>query len=277
MSKRILVISDPQNKPGAPTDHMYWLGLYAAKIKPDIIVAIGDFHDFPSMSSWDKGKKSYEGRRYLDDYRAGNYALYLFEAGCATANEGRKYKLWNPRKLITFGNHEYRQDRVLACNPELEGVIGYHLMNWEEHGWETYPFRQAVEVEGVAFNHYFASGTMGRPVTSAKLLLGKKHQSSVMGHVQIRDIAYASDAMGRSMTAIFTGAYYQHFEEYLGPEGNKVWYGVWVLNDVHDGSFDEMPVSMRFLHKRYGDLTKGYRELGWLPPTAYESNGDLEV
>ena len=76
--------------------------------------------------------------------------------------------------------------------------------------------------------------------------------SCIMGHQQGRDIAYAQRADGKYMTAIISGSFYQHDEDYLNPQTNEVWHGVWMLNDVNDGSFDEMPISMAYLRKKYG-------------------------
>jgi len=38
----------------------------------------------------------------------------------------------------------------------------------------------------------------------------------------------------------------------LTPQTNGSWSGVWMLNEVQDGSFDEMPVSINYLRKTYG-------------------------
>ncbi len=56
---------------------------YAIEKKPDRIICIGDFWDFPSLSSYDVGRKSFEGRTYLADVEAGNEAMNLFMAPIA--------------------------------------------------------------------------------------------------------------------------------------------------------------------------------------------------
>jgi len=132
----------------------------------------------------------------------------------------------------------------------LTGLISYNDFNLE--GWEVYNFLEPVVIDGVCYAHYFTSGVMGRPVSSAKLLLQKKYMSCVMGHVQDRDIAYARRADGKNMTGLFAGIYYQHDEEYLNPQTNGSWSGLWVFNDVKDGGFDELPVSMEYLRRTYG-------------------------
>ena len=74
-----------------------------------------------------------------------------------------------------------------------------------------------------------------------------------MGHVQRKEIDIQYRADGKRITSIFAGSYYQHDEEYLTPQGNKeAWQGCWMLHEVHDGEFDEMPISLSYLKDRYG-------------------------
>ena len=80
MSKRIIVVPDTQVKKGAPTAHLEHAGKYIAEKKPDIIVHLGDHWDMPSLSSYDKGRKSFEGRRYTDDIQSGNDAMDILVA-----------------------------------------------------------------------------------------------------------------------------------------------------------------------------------------------------
>ena len=76
--------------------------------------------------------------------------------------------------------------------------------------------------------------------------------SCVMGHVQDKDIAFAKRADGTPMTGLFAGIFYQHDECYLNPQTNESWRGIWMLNQVSNGAFDEMPVSLEFLRRKYG-------------------------
>jgi len=89
---RHLVIPDTQIKPDKPMDHMLWAGKYACAVKPDTIIHIGDHWDMPSLSSYDVGKKSFEGRRYSADVEAGNEAMQLF-TDCIRAEQARQRKL----------------------------------------------------------------------------------------------------------------------------------------------------------------------------------------
>jgi hypothetical protein len=51
---------------------------------------------------------------------------------------------------------------------------------------------------------------------------------------------------------LFAGIFYNHDEEYLNPQTNGSWSGIWMLNEVNNGSFDELPVSMNYLRRKYG-------------------------
>jgi len=250
-----LIIPDTQVKPGHPIDHLRWAGQYAADKKPDVIVMIGDFWDMESLSSFDVGTKGYEGRRYLADIEAGIAAMEAFLEPIRIEQQRlvtNKHKRWNPRMVFTLGNHENRIARAANADPKLDGLIGFHDLKLEEMGWEVYGFLECCVIDNIAFQHYFTSGIMGRPVANPTLMLNKMHMSTVQGHVQDRAISFARRADGQRMTGIFAGIFYQHDEDYLTPHNNLSWRGIWMLHEVHDGAFDEMPVSLNYLRKKYG-------------------------
>jgi predicted phosphodiesterase len=246
-----MVIPDSHVKPGVPLEHMTWAGNYAAAKRPDVILHLGDFTDMSSLSSYDKGKKAFEGRRYKDDIAVCHKALKLFNAPIQAVNRRAKKAVYEPEMHMLLGNHEDRIDRAVNLQPELEGVISVDDLQYEEHGWTVHPFLEVLIINGVAFSHYFTTGIMGRPATSPSALTAKKHMSCVMGHVQREGIHTEYRADGKRITGIFAGTYYQHDEDYLGPQGNSFWRGVWMLHSVEDGDFDVMPVSLRYLKEKY--------------------------
>ena len=207
----------------------------------------------PSLSSYDVGKKSFEGRRYVKDIEAGNMAMeafmYPIRQEQRRLREGKR-KAWKPRMVFLLGNHEQRIERAIETDAKLDGLMSYN--DFFLDNWEVIPFLQPIIIDGIAYCHYFTSGVMGRPVTCAKLLLQKKFMSCIMGHVQDRDIAYARKADGSNITGLFAGIFYSHDEEYLNPQTNGSWSGIWMLNEVDNGSFDELPVSMNYLRRKYG-------------------------
>lgn len=247
---KILVIPDTQVKPGVETAYMRRIGQYIMSLddKPTHIVHIGDHWDMPSLSSYDKGKKSFEGRRYKKDILSGNVAMDQFFEPIDVWNRinGDIYK---PEFHFHFGNHEHRVNRAIELQPEFEDVIGLQDMSLSR--WTTHKFQAVNIINGVAFSHFFTTGVMGRPASSAKALINQKHMSCVMGHVQKVDIAYGDRPDGKKMTAIFAGTCYEHDEDYLGPQGNNCFRGIWILNEVEDGDFQVMQVSLDFLKRRF--------------------------
>jgi hypothetical protein len=251
---RHLVIPDSQIKPGVPVDHLEWAGEYAVKKKPDVIVNIGDGFDLPSLSMYDIGKKSFEGRTYQADIKAGKSGIEAFLRPIWKEQERlrrNKEKIWKPRLVYTLGNHEYRIERAIELDRKLEGLMSFKDLGLEEYGFEVIPYLEPISIDGVLYCHYFTSGVMGRPVVSARSLMTKKMMSCVQGHLQPRDIAYGRRGDGSSITCLMAGIFYQHDEDYLTPQTNADWRGIWMLNEVSNGSFDELPVSLNYLRECY--------------------------
>ena len=76
-----LVIGDPHCTPKATNDRFLWAGKFARDLKPNTIICMGDFASMDSLSSYDKGKKSFEGRRYKKDIDHAHDALNKFNIG----------------------------------------------------------------------------------------------------------------------------------------------------------------------------------------------------
>jgi len=199
----------------------------------------------PSLSEWDRGKLAYEGRRYSEDVKAVHRGLELFKSGLA------KSKGYRPHLILTLGNHEDRIRRAVEGDARLQGTISIKDLGYEKAGWKVHPFLEVVRIGGVHFSHFFPSGVMGRPCTTARKLINTYHVSCMAGHQQGREVAYAKRGDGANITAIIAGSFYQHDEDYLTPMANKCWRGIVMLHEVHDGQFDEMMVSIDFLRRRY--------------------------
>ena len=250
---KLLVIPDTQVKPGISLDYLSHIGQYIVDKKPDVVVHLGDHWDMPSLSSYDFGKRQYEGRRYKADIEAGNQGmmellgpLYDYNAR-QRINKKRPYV---PRLVFLTGNHEQRIQRAVDNDAKLEGLIGYEDLMLQE--WEVYKFLEVVEIEGIAFSHYFTTGVAGKPASTANAMLNKKHQSCIAGHQQGRQIATAYKANGEPITAIIAGSAYPHEEDYLGAQGNKHWRGIIMLYEAKNGSFDESFISLNYLKNKYG-------------------------
>jgi hypothetical protein len=252
---RIVVLPDMQIKPGADLSHIDHIAQYIVDKKPDFLVDLGDWADMQSLSSYDVGKKSFEGRRYKDDIDAGNEGLERLNGPIKKEQERlirQRQKAWKLAKKVTGGNHDYdRIERAIENDRKLEGLISTSDLHYAKYGYEVYKFLEVAVVEGIAFSHYFCSGIMGRPITTARALLTKKHMSCIAGHQPGYDVATDHKADGRRITAIIAGSGYPEDMPYLNDQTNKHWRGILMLNEVEDGSYDEMKVSLKFLRERY--------------------------
>lgn len=226
----IIVVADTQAKPTESLEYMLWIGAYIAETKPDVVVHIGDHYDMPSLSSYDKGKASSEGRRFVDDLEAGNKGLELLNL---SMHKDIKYK---PRKVFCKGNHEHRIDRYVEDNPELKGTIGTEFLPLEKYGWEVYDFLQPVEIGGIYFVHYLANPFSGKPYGgNAMNILKTVGRSFVVGHKQTLDSAIRPTIDGKLQLGIINGACYPFNEKYKGFQGNNHFRGITVLTEVEDG------------------------------------------
>lgn len=243
---KIAVIPDVQAMPGVPLDHLTWAGKYIADKRPDVVVCIGDFGDFPSLSHFERGTMAFEGRRYQKDVDAFREAMDRLMAPIGKA------KGYRPHFEFTLGNHEDHIRRAVHEDPKLEGLMSLDDLDLAGYGWRVHPFLQPISLGGVAFCHYFPSGPMGKAISSAPALLRKLHMSAFAGHQQGREIAYSRRADGSHMTAIISGSFYQHKYSYLSPFTNAHWRGMYFLHEVRGGQFDEMALSLNFLKRRFG-------------------------
>jgi hypothetical protein len=255
LGPRHMFIPDTQVKPGVATDHIAWAARYAASKLPDVIIQAGDWYDMPSLSSWDRGKKASHGRTVRDDMQAGDDAIALFE------RELKKHapRGYNPRKVITLGNHEDRMHRHVEEFPELDGTIGTDRIAFHRHGWMVVPFLQPITVHGVTYAHFFPLNAQGRVSSSkhgapsAQAQVKRMMRSSVAGHRQGLDTSVIHTP-GRTVRGVIAGSYYQHSEGYLTKMGDTYWRGVLLFNDVRpaSGEFDICEVSLQFLERRFG-------------------------
>lgn len=250
----IVTIPDTQVKPGVPTEHMGWIGKYVVdtfKGHADCtVVHLGDHFDFPSLSSYDKGKKAMEGRRLREDLDAGNAAFRLLDRPISKA------KGWKPRKILTLGNHEARLTRALEDNAQLDGIVG--LGDLDTGDWEVHPFLSPVFTHGIGFSHYWVQPLTGRPIGGMmETRLKTLGHSFVAGHQQVTQYGLrpirTSTGESTFQHGLISGSCYAHDEEYLGFQGNDSWRGIIVHHEVQNGSYCPMFVSLDYLSRRYGD------------------------
>lgn len=243
----LLVIGDPHAHPDYDNSRFTALGKYIVQTKPDVVVCLGDFADMPSLSSYDKGTKGFEGRRYRRDVDAVIDAQRCLFLPIRKHNEHlrrQKLKLYRPKLHMTLGNHEDRINRVINSSPELEGAIGIKDLQYEKFGWKLTPFKHVLTIKGISFSHYFTSGVAGRPISStntATALVNKLHCSSVQGHSHLYNHAEQTRPDGQKIFGLSGGCYShpKYTENWCRDTEYQWWRGVIMLEGLDgDGYYD---------------------------------------
>lgn len=245
----IMFIPDCQVKPNEDLEYLDAIGQYLVDKKPDVIVNAGDFFDFPSLSSYDKGKLSFEGRRLRLDLEAGIKGM---ERLLTPLRDYQKTSTdYNPRMVFTLGNHEERLQRVPSSNPEFEGFIGYELLQLEKD-WEVFDFLKPVNIQGINFVHYLSNPMTGKPYGgSAAAQLKSVGVSFCVGHKQTLDVAIQPVLDNTMRIGIIAGASYPFDEGYKGYQGNNHFRGIVMLYQAKDGFAEPAFVSTEYLINRY--------------------------
>lgn len=243
----IFVIGDTQVKAGISLEYIHWVGNYIAAKQPDVIVMIGDWYDMQSLSSYDKGMLSAEGRRVKADIDAGDEALEILESYI------KSVKGYTPRKVVTLGNHEDRINRFVNTHPEFDGYIGTDKLAFHKLDWEVSPFLTPVNIEGINFVHYIQNVMTGKPLSGTVVnMLKTVGESFVMGHKQVLEhtLRYLP-LSGKPQIGIIVGACYDHDESYKGVQGNHHFRGCVMLYECQEGSAMSKPVSLQHMKELY--------------------------
>lgn len=251
MSKH-LVCSDLHAHPEHNNRRAEWLGNFILDIRPDTVIINGDMADMPSLSSYDKGKKSFQGRTYKADIDA---HLDFQDRLWSTV---RRAKRKMPRRVCTIGNHEQRIERAIEVQAELEGTISYddlELDNWYD---TVVPYTGSspgtICLDGVHYQHYCISGVLGHPISGEHAgysILSKRFVSSVVGHSHKFDYCIRTRGDGRKIMGLDTGCFFDYDAPYAGAANSLYWRGVCVLNNVVDGVYDLQSISLDTLKREY--------------------------
>ena len=252
--RRHFIIPDTQTRPGVPLDHLDWIGQSILHYRPDVIVHLGDHWDFPSLNGHEEpGSAPLENKRYADDLAVGNEAFVRLCAPMEAdinRRETKHRKKWRPRKVFITGNHEVRADRVAENNPKFLGTIGSDKCDIRD--WERHPFLEVVNIDDILYSHYFQSSHSARPIGgNVPNRLTKIGASFVQGHQQGLDMGTKLMGNGKTWWGIVAGSCYTHIENYRGAQGQRHWRGVMILNEVENGEFCPMPLTLDYLCRKY--------------------------
>jgi hypothetical protein len=245
-------------KPGVDLSYLTWIGKYICKKRPDVIINAGDFADMEGLSSYDKGKRKAEGKRVQEDIDAAVKGMTLLLQPLRELQEQQRAigeTVYEPRMVLTLGNHEHRIDRYVNDNPELHGFLSIDSLKYKEFGWEVVPFLTPIVIGGISYCHYFPNVMNGKPMGGNALAKLKTiGMSYTHGHVQTLDVATRFlPTDGQQQWGLCAGACYTHEEDFKGVIGNKHWRGVVVKHNVKGGSYDPLFISLDWLESEYQD------------------------
>lgn len=253
MARSHLVIPDQHAHPDHSNDRADWIAQLIIDTRPEVVVNIGDAADMASLSSYDKGKRSFVGRSYRKDIDS----HLEFQDRLWAPVRARKKKL--PYRVVLEGNHEHRVEKALDLSPELDGTIGFRDYEFSDYYDEVVRYDGStpgtISLDGVLYAHYLVSGVLGRPIGGlhpASSLIQKGLRSCTVGHVHTADLSIATDAGGRKVMGLVAGVYSDYDFDWAGDVNKLYWRGVVLCHDVEDGVYDPEFISIDKLRKVYG-------------------------
>ncbi len=162
----------------------------ARKLRPDVLVMIGDFADCYAISSHLKSPT--RRHRFIEELDVVNEKL---DELCA---------LRVPRMVWTAGNHEARSTKIVAERvPELDGLVRTlpEYLRVAERGIEWVPYRQGINIGRMFFTH-----DVGRcGVYAARQSLIDVGGNVTFGHSHRAAVAYQGTAKGEGHVSLNVG------------------------------------------------------------------------
>ena len=254
-----LVIGDGHAQPDVSNERFDWLGELILEERPDVVIDIGDMASVDSLCSYDKGTRSFEGRRLAGDFEVTRDARARIgkplEKFNKTYYKKHKKKQYKPRLVGIVGNHENRVNKMLEHNPEWEGTFSVDDFGYSQYGWEERPFLEMVNVDGIYYSHYFTSGVMGRAIgglnVGRKIVL-KLHTSGTQGHGHQYSHHTEVTVTGQRIHGCMAGCYFDHHMGYAGQANAEFRPGILIKDNVDGlGDYDERWVSIDEMKRKY--------------------------
>jgi len=249
----ILVIPDAHAAPNQDLSRFTALGKLTQDLMHQLkgnlrVVCLGDFMEMGSLSSHNEGLASGMVHNYHDDIESGKEALDRYAEAAGDL----------PRQDFLIGNHEDpRLERLTDKHPWIKGSFNIREdLGLAQRGWKVHDFLSPLQISGVTFQHYFVSGTMGRPIggiNQARSMATKAMESCVAGHSHTLDFCRARRPSGSVVQTLSAGVFCDPNDPVFSwskGRGNY-WPGVVLLQGVENGDYDLTTISLDRLMKRY--------------------------
>ncbi len=247
----VLVIPDAHAEHGQNLWRFRALGKAIRELQPKMVVCIGDWTSHEALSKHDRGTLKGEGKRHIQDLKAGGSALELCH------EEMAKGQGWNGRLEITLGNHDVYTERLMNEHPILDGAIGTTSTLFEEYGWGVHRFIQDIlTVDGVSYAHYFPKPGSPHPiggVNAGRALIMELHDTCIAGHSHAYHYYQTTTVAGRRIHGLVVGCFTDYRADYAGAvSSDRWWRGLITLHGVKDGDFSHRDWPLDQVKKRWG-------------------------
>lgn len=253
MSNTHLIFTDAHVGPEDNYNRFHSLAKLILDRKPDVVVNGGDFFDMPSLSSYDVGKSTFEGKRLAKDLTTGWHAQDIL----MSTIKARKKRL--PLFVALEGNHEYRLTKAVSTKHTLlEGIVDWRSFGWDRWGWNYYPYLgetpDIVDIDGIQYSHFITTQGTSRAKSGLNLghtLVSTGMASVVVGHSHNLDISRRVGIDGKARWGVVAGCFLDTNApsfKYAGTGVKDWWSGVVILHGVSDGTFEDYEIiSLRTL------------------------------
>ena len=269
-----LFLPDRQVKPGCSNDIDHAIGNYIVKHRPAVIVNIGDHADMESLSSYDVGKASAEGKRYEKDIEASINAHEIMFAPLHRLQKEQMEQLfpaasrlahllpaaeippalYSPETHICYGNHENRIMRAVDDDARLAGWMSLEDLQYPRFYKHVHPFLEKFIVDGVTYVHYSFKKIPQKAIGGdmiARTILNHEMTSISVGHCPEFAFFEKWRGDGKKIQCLVSGACFDHHESYAGPRNLQYWRGIVHKKNVCDGTYDFERISIETLLREY--------------------------
>jgi predicted phosphodiesterase len=195
-SKRIVVLPDihcPNHEETAIKPILKFIKFY----KPTILIQLGDFCDWDSVSSYDVHSND-DIVTIETEIVASNDMLDRIDAAC-----GNKC-----RKIMLGGNHEARYAKFMANNGFTLGIRRMReFSSWDreynlsKRGWEAHEYGRNVAIGKCVFTHgWFATSGAAKQMAECfpgrNVIFGHTHQHLIYGCMDENENPIESESIG---------------------------------------------------------------------------------
>lgn len=165
--------------------------------KPDILIQLGDFCDWDSISSYEVSRDS----DIVTIEREVNSANDLLDQ--LDKSVGNRCK-----KIMIGGNHENRYPKFKVNNgSKVEDRRLKEFTSWEyeyhlyDRGWDSFKYGQHVQIGKIVFTHgWFTGSTAAKKMAECfpgrNVIYGHTHQHEVYGLIDEHGLPIESESIG---------------------------------------------------------------------------------